>query len=115
MHSTAHSVARRLAATGALFLCTAGSLHAQGTTGSIRGRVTESVSGRPIPDATVTLAGRTQGAVTSANGDYFIPNVAAGTASVTARRIGYGRSTRSVDVTAGAEARADFTLAVTAS
>jgi TonB-linked SusC/RagA family outer membrane protein len=99
---------------GAFLLCSAAPLLAQGT-GSIRGRVTESVSGRPIAGATVTVTGRTQGAVTSDAGDFLIASVPAGTVELTARRIGYTRLSRTVNVTAGAEARADFTLAIAAS
>ncbi|HET8896729.1 MAG TPA: TonB-dependent receptor, partial [Protaetiibacter sp.] len=85
------------------------------STGIIRGRVTEAGTGRPVPDARVTITGRQQGAVTSPTGDYTIPNVAAGTAELLARRIGYGRSTRTVTVNAGAETRADFAISMTAS
>ena len=97
-----------------LLLGSAPPLLAQGT-GIIRGRVTETGTGRPVDAATVTISGRTQGAVTSASGDYTIPNVPAGSVELTARRIGYGRSTRAVTVTAGTETRADFTISMTAS
>ena len=103
-----------LLAAGALLLGAFTPLAAQNT-GVIRGKVTEAGTGRPVPDARVTITGRQQGAVTSASGDYVIPSVPAGTAELLARRIGYGRSTRTVTVTAGAETRADFTISMTAS
>jgi TonB-dependent starch-binding outer membrane protein SusC len=103
-----------LLAAGVLLLSAFTPLAAQNT-GVIRGKVTEAGTGRPVPDARVTITGRQQGAVTSASGDYVIPSVPAGTAELLARRIGYGRSTRTVTVTAGAETRADFTISMTAS
>src|SRR5215203_5024924 len=114
MHRSSSSLARALLALGVLLLGSAQPLLAQNT-GIIRGRVTEAGTGRPVPDARVTITGRQQGAVTSASGDYVIPSVATGTAELLARRIGYGRSTRTVTVTAGAETRADFTISITAS
>jgi TonB-linked SusC/RagA family outer membrane protein len=114
MHWCSSSLTRSLCATAALLLASAQLLSAQGT-GIIRGRVTEAGTGRPVPDARVTITGRQQGAVTSPTGDYTIPNVAPGTAELLARRIGYGRSTRTVTVTASSEVRADFTISITAS
>ena len=62
---------RSLFAATALLVASAQSLVAQGT-GTIRGRVTEAGTGRPVPDARVTITGRQQGAVTSPTGDYTI-------------------------------------------
>src|SRR5215207_8196048 len=95
-----HSLTRSVSALGVFLFCSAAPVLAQGT-GSIRGRVTETVSGRPIAGATVTVTGRTQGAVTSDAGDFLIAGVAAGQTEVTARRIGYTRQTRTVSVTSG--------------
>ena len=106
--------APRLLAAGLLLLSSFTPLAAQ-STGVIRGKVTEAGTGRPVPEARVTITGRQQGAVTSASGDYVIPSVPAGTVELLARRIGYGRSTRTVTVTAGVETRADFTISMTAS
>jgi TonB-dependent starch-binding outer membrane protein SusC len=90
------------------------SLHAQGT-GRIRGRITESGTDRPVNDVQVTIAGSTLGALSSANGEYTISNVPAGTHVLHVRRIGYARATRSVVVTSGGETRADFTMTQAAS
>ena len=114
MHRCTSTLACTLSAIAVLLLTTAQPLVAQGT-GIIRGRVTEAGTGRPVPNARVTITGRQQGAVTSASGEYTITNVVAGTAELLARRIGYGRSTRTVTVTADAETRADFTISITAS
>ena len=114
MHCCTSSLASALYAGALLALCSASSLSAQ-TTGIVRGRVTETATGRPIDGATVSITGRSQGAVTSASGDYVIPNVAAGSVEVSARRIGYGRANRTVTVAAGAETRVDFNISITAS
>jgi TonB-dependent starch-binding outer membrane protein SusC len=105
-------VARRLTVTLALSLATGQLLEAQGT---IRGRVTDAGTKRPLADAQVIVTGSTTGAVTNANGDYVIVNVPAGARELLARRLGYARQTRAVTVSVGTEVRADFDLAVSAS
>ena len=92
-----------------VFLCSPRSLVAQ-STGTIRGRVTDAGNGQPVPAATVSIAGRTQGAVTSANGEFTISGIAAGSVEVTARRIGFARNRRTVTVNASAETRVDIAL-----
>jgi TonB-linked SusC/RagA family outer membrane protein len=79
-------------------------------TGTIRGRVTESGSGRGIAEAQVTISGTGLGAVTNSGGDYTIANAPAGQLTLIARRIGYTRRTQPATVQAGAEIRADFEL-----
>ncbi len=102
----------RLAVGLALSLATGQLLEAQGT---IRGRVTDAGTKRPLADAQVVVTGTTTGAVTNANGDYVIVNVPAGARELLARRLGYARQTRAVTVSAGTEVRADFDMAVSAS
>ena len=80
---------RILIAMMGVFLCSTRSLVAQ-STGVIRGRVTDAGNGQPIPVATVSVTGRTQGAVTNANGEYTLSGIAPGQVQVTARRIGRG-------------------------
>lgn len=80
------------------------------TAGTIRGRVTDALSERPIQDAQITITGTTAGAVTNANGEFVVTGVAAGTPEVVARKLGFARRARSVSVTAGSEARADFAM-----
>jgi TonB-linked SusC/RagA family outer membrane protein len=107
-------VLRRAGLAGALLLCSTSPLVAQAT-GTIRGRVTDAGTNRLVADAQIALAGTQFGAVTNQNGDYVITGVAAGTYTVTARRLGFSRAARSVTVTAGAEERADLGLRVAAS
>jgi TonB-linked SusC/RagA family outer membrane protein len=87
--------------------------HAQGT-GTIRGRVMDANSQRPIPEASVNVAGTTLGAVTNSNGDYVIINAPSGQREVVARRLGYSRQTRTVTVGAGVDTRVDFSMSVSA-
>jgi TonB-linked SusC/RagA family outer membrane protein len=89
-------------------------LQAQAT-GSIRGRVIEAGSQRPVSSVQVVVDGTNLGAVTTANGDYTIANVPAGEHTIRARRIGYRAEERTVTVTAGAAVQADFTIAQSAS
>ena len=84
---------------------------AQGT-GSIRGKVTDATA-RPLSDVSVAVVGTTLGGLTNSAGDYVIANVPAGAQQVATRRLGYNRGVKSVTVSAGESATADFTLAVT--
>ena len=98
-----------LAALAAL-LAAAPPLQAQAT-GTVRGTVASTGSGRALAGARVQVVGTQLGAVTGASGEYTINGVPAGRATLRAVVIGHSPSDRSVTVTAGAETRADFTLA----
>lgn len=107
----------RQAAAGAaavVALLWSGDAQAQAT-GTIRGRVTDAGSGRPIPEAQIQVGGTGIGALTNAAGEYVITNVPVGARTLTARRIAYAQQSRSVTVAAGAEARGDFALQPSAS
>jgi TonB-linked SusC/RagA family outer membrane protein len=106
MHRLSSTVLRRLGGAVVLLVCTA-TLAAAQATGSIRGRVTDAGSQRPLGSAQVQVAGSALGALSNANGEYSIVNVPEGTHSLTIRRLGYARVTRSVTVTAGSETRVD--------
>lgn len=110
LQSTA--LAWRCAVGLALSLASAQLTEAQGT---IRGRVTDAGTKRPIADAQVLVSGTTIGAVTNGSGDYTIANAPSGTKEIVARRLGYARMTKSVTVNNATETRADFELAVSAS
>ncbi len=73
----------------------AASLHAQGTEGLISGRITDSVSGRPIPYATIhfeNAATNTKGSVSAdAKGHYVLPLLPPGTYTLFADRDKYQR------------------------
>lgn len=63
-----------------------------GTTGKIAGRVTDS-SGNPLIGATVMVVGTSYGAMTDANGEYFIINLQPGIYSVSASMVGMSNKT----------------------
>src|SRR4051812_9937635 len=91
---------RRFGVAAALLTVTASAAAAQAT-GTIRGRVIDGATARPIADASVTLTGTRLGAVTNSAGDFSMLGVPAGTYEIAARRIGFGRTARQVVVTAG--------------
>ena len=78
--------------------------------GTIRGRVTDAGSQRPVSDVQVTVVGTSSGALTNQNGEYTIVNVAAGSRTVRARRLGFNAIERTVTVNAGATAQLDLAL-----
>jgi TonB-linked SusC/RagA family outer membrane protein len=80
--------------------------------GTIAGRVTDRSSDRPLANAQVRIVGTTRGAVTSDSGTYRIVNVPAGTVQLAVQRLGYAPQSRTVAVTSGGTASADFTLPV---
>ena len=99
---------------GALALLAPPSARAQQPTGSIRGTVTNAASTTPVGNAQVMVAGTTLGAMTGADGTYQINLVPAGTHTVRVRMIGYQPAEKSVTVTAGAQATADFAITTSA-
>src|SRR6478672_2317799 len=82
-------------------------LHAQGT---VRGTVTDSATGRPVSGVQITVVGGAARALTGEAGTYQLVNVPAGNATVRAARIGYSASERTVSLSAGGSATADFTM-----
>ena len=81
-------------------------------TGTLRGKVTNQVSGAAIAGATVSFGSRiTQ---TREDGQYVLSGVTAGTDSVRARLIGYGPAARQVRVAAGQTVEADLTMTASA-
>ena len=97
-------------AIAAIFV-TAGAADAQGT---VRGRVMDASTQRPIAEAQVSMTGTASGAVTNANGDFVITNAPVGQQEVVVRRLGYGRQTRTVTIASGVDARVDFALRTSA-
>jgi TonB-dependent starch-binding outer membrane protein SusC len=83
-------------------------------TGRVAGVVSDSASGQPIPNATVSIVGTKLAAVTSSEGRYSIVNVPAGSAQVRVQRLGYGVRTQSVTVVAGQTQPVNFAMAVQA-
>ena len=82
-------------------------------TGTIRGTVTDSASGRGIGGAQVTVTGTTRGGLTNDAGAYIIRDVPVGTVTVRAQRIGFTPVDRQLTV-APAGVTADFALVASA-
>ena len=86
-------------------------LFAQGSEGTVSGRVLQQGSQQPLPDVHIIVSGTTKGAQTDADGRYTIINVPVGARQIIARRVGLGSQMRVVSVTAGQTTTIDFTLA----
>jgi len=83
--------------------------------GTVRGKVVEVGTQRPISDAQVTITGTPSGGVTNTQGDFVITAVPAGQREIVVRRIGFSRQTKSVAVPASGDVRADFAMTPAAS
>lgn len=89
-------------------------LPAQGTVGTVRGRVTDASSGRGLPAAQLIVAGTRIGATSGDDGAFTLTAVPPGPRTITARRIGYQPTSRSVTINAGETATADIAMSVSA-
>ena len=85
-------------------------LHAQAV-GTIVGRVTDSRTEQPIPNAQVYIDARI-GTRTDRDGRYRLTNVPAGTKTVNVRMIGYAAKAATISVAAGQTATLDLPLVV---
>jgi len=74
----------------------------------ITGTVTDQSTKTAIQGVTVRVEGTSLAAVTGQDGKYRMLNVAAGSYTLTARRLGYAPQRRAVTVTADAELTEDF-------
>jgi iron complex outermembrane receptor protein len=83
-------------------------LAAQGSGGTIRGRITQSTTQAPIQGVTVTVAGRST--VTRTDGTYSLAGIPAGSDTLRARMIGYGWAARPVTVANGETLNVDLVL-----
>jgi len=91
---------------GTMLFSTAALFAQQGT---IKGTVTD-VNGDPIIGANVFIEGTTQGTVSDVNGAYTLPNIPAGTISLSVSFVGYLKETQSVPVTDGSISESNFVL-----
>jgi hypothetical protein len=78
--------------------------------GTVRGRVTEAGSQRPVADVQITVVGTGSGALTGQNGQYTIANVPAGQHTIRVRRLGFTATEKAVTVSAGTPVEADFSI-----
>ena len=84
-------------------------LRAQGT-GTIAGRVVDSASSQGIANVNVVIMGGQRGTLTREDGSFTLANVAAGSYTVRASRIGYRPQTQPATVTAGATVSVQFAM-----
>jgi len=82
--------------------------------GTIRGRVTEAGSGRPLAGAQVTIAGSQRSAVTSAGGDYTLGAVPAGRHLLRVSVLGHRPGEQAIEVVDGQVAEVNFSLSTAA-
>ncbi|HET7585928.1 MAG TPA: SusC/RagA family TonB-linked outer membrane protein [Gemmatimonadaceae bacterium] len=78
--------------------------------GTITGRVVDADDQQPLPEVQVLVVGTTIGARTGADGRYRISGVSAGQHTLRTLRLGYASATLRVDVPAGGNVEANFTL-----
>ena len=83
-------------------------------TGSIRGKVTDAVTARPLAGAQVFIPGTSKGTLTNATGDFLILTVDPGAHTLRVEMIGMGAQEKPVTVTAGGTAQVDFALSQSA-
>src|SRR5262245_37225795 len=79
---------------------------AQGTTGTIEGRVSEHGTNRPVPNAQVVIAGTSIGAATNETGTFRITGAPARQVELRVRVLGFSPVAKTVVVTAGQVVRA---------
>ena len=104
------AMVRSLSRALALSVLLVAPLGAQGSTGSISGRVLDSASRQPLAAVSLRLVGTQRGAMTREDGSFTLPAVPAGAQRVRASRIGFGPQVRDVNVPAGGSVNVDFVL-----
>ncbi len=78
--------------------------------GTVRGRVVEAGSQRPLTGVQVSVQGTARGTLTNAAGDFLLVGVPTGSRVIRAQSIGYAPMQQTVTVVADEAARLDFTL-----
>ncbi|MDB4877989.1 MAG: TonB-dependent outer membrane protein SusC/RagA [Gemmatimonadetes bacterium] len=92
----------------------AASLGAQGSTGTITGRVLDSASGQPLASTSVRVVGTGNGALSRDDGTFTIVSVPAGAQRVRASRIGFGPQARDLTVPRGGSVTVELRMAAQA-
>lgn len=111
MNTTA-SKSVRLARAIRLALLTTPLVATMGTAvaGEVAGRITDTSTGRPLPDATVTIDALGRTATTDRAGQFRILDVPAGSHQVSVDYVGFDRRTQTVAVPETGTAAADFAM-----
>ena len=85
-------------------------LRAQGTTGTINGRVVDSASQQGIANVNIVIMGGQRGTLSRDDGGFTLTGVATGTYTVRASRIGYRPQTQPAVVSAGSTVNVQFVM-----
>ncbi len=104
------SVPKHVRASAAALLTAAIPVVAQAQTGTVSGRVVDSVSQQGVPSVNVTLAGTTIGTQTRPDGSFTLARVPTGAQTVRVARIGFAAQSRTVQVTNGGTTTLNFAL-----
>ena len=80
---------------------------------SLRGHVTDSASGRPVPEVSVSVGGA-RSVVTDAAGAYLLRGISAGRQSISLRRLGFLPRDTTIDVVPGADVVLQHSMSATA-
>lgn len=83
-------------------------------TGTVRARIVEAATARPLANAQVVLVGTNRTALANAAGEVLLLNVPVGTHTLRATMLGFAPAEREVQVTAGQVAQLTVQLEVTA-
>jgi len=83
---------------------------AQESQGTVRGRVTDAASGRPLPAVQILVEGTSVGTLTNASGQFELTGIPAGQITIVAQSIGYARGSQVVVVADGESVTLDFQL-----
>ena len=87
---------------------------ALGTTGNLKGKVTDISTGEALPGVNVLVVGSGRGAVTQSNGDYFVKEVTPGVYAIRISLLGYKtREEKKVEIVAGETSVLEFKMAST--
>lgn len=78
--------------------------------GTVTGKVTDAISGEPLPGASVILKGTTKGVATSLSGNYVLQQLPAGTQTIVFNYIGYTMKEVAVEVMAGQSVTVNVSL-----
>ena len=105
---------RRAVCAAALLLAPPALLHAQAATGTIRGKVTETSTGRVLADAQISVVGTRVGALSQSGGEFSLSGVPIGARVVQFRRIGFQPISKTVQVLGGSTQTVDAALSVSA-
>ncbi|HEY4129825.1 MAG TPA: TonB-dependent receptor plug domain-containing protein, partial [Gemmatimonadaceae bacterium] len=110
----------RLLILASLVACAFGALamptraNAQGSSGTVVGRIIDGRTNDGIANVSVQIEGTRLGGATGPDGRYRLTGVPAGSRTLVALRLGYASARRTVAVTAGQDVTTDITMQVSA-